>query len=383
MWKVPLFDTAFDEKEVEAAQQVIRSGWLTMGDITAKFEKLYAEFLGVKHAIAVSSGTAALHLANLSLGITNGDEVICPALTFVACANSIICAGGTPVFADITSHDDFNISPDDIEKKITERTKAIEVVHYAGFPCNMDRVRKIADKYKLSIIEDCAHAHGAEYSGRKCGTLGQVGCFSFFPNKNMTTAEGGMMTTNDDELANKIRLMRSHGMTSVTMDRHRGHAFSYDVVEQGFNYRMDEIRSSIGIVQLKKLQECNRKRGRLTQIYSERLSDIQGVSIPFRNHVGISSHHIYPVLLGSNINREKFMGYLKEKGIQTSIHYPPIHKFAYYRQRLNYADICLNITEDVAGREVTLPLYPSMNDETIQYVCDMITEYFRKGVKKQ
>ena len=381
MWKVPLFDTEFDEKEVDAARQVIQSGWLTMGEVTKNFEKLFAEFIGAKHAVAVSSGTAALHLANLSLGVASGDEVICPSLTFVASANSIIYAGGQPVFADITSHDDFNISPDDIEKKITKRTKAIEVVHYAGFPCNMDLIRKIADNHGLCIIEDCAHAPGAEYNGKKCGTIGEIGCFSFFPNKNMTTAEGGMITTNDDDLAEKIRLMRSHGMTTLTLDRHRGHAFSYDVVELGFNYRIDEIRSAIGIVQLKKLQENNNRRQELADTYMERLAGVYGIKIPFKNSCGIPSHHIFPVLLERHVNREKFMGYLKEKGIQTSVHYPPIHQFDFYRRSFDCNEGLLIVTEDVGRREVTLPLYPSMDFKAVDHVCDIVIQCMRKGVK--
>ena len=381
MWKVPLFDIAFDEKEVAAVQQVIQSGWLTMGEITENFEKLFAEFIGAKHAIAVSSGTAALHLANLSLGVTNGDEVICPSLTFVAGANSIVYAGGRPVFAEITSHDDFNISPDDIERKVTERTKAIEVVHYAGYPCNMKRIMEVADKHDLRIIEDCAHAHGAEYNGKKCGTIGNIGCFSFFSNKNMTTAEGGMITTNEDKLAEKIRLMRSHGMTTMTLDRHHGHSFSYDVVELGFNYRIDEMRSAIGIVQLRKLQKNNSKRQELVQIYRERLTDIHGIKVPFENSYGVPSHHIFPILLDKNISRQGLMEYLKDKGIQSSIHYPPIHQFDFYRHNLGFEENSLTVTEDVAKREVTLPLYPSMGDEAVHYVCDVIIQYLQKGVK--
>ena len=381
MWKVPLFDIAFDEKEVAAVQQVIQSGWLTMGQVTENFEKLFAKHIGVRHAIAVSNGTAALHLANLSLGVSNGDEVICPSLTFVAGANSIVYAGGQPVFAEITSHDDFNISPDDIERKITEKTKVIEVVHYAGYPCNMERIMGVADKHGLYIIEDCAHAPGAEYNGKRCGAIGDIGCFSFYPNKNMTTAEGGMITTNDDKLAEKIRLMRSHGMTTMTLDRHHGHASSYDVVELGFNYRIDEIRSAIGIVQLNKLQENNSKRHKLDQIYIERLADIFGIQIPFKNRYGIPSHHIFPVLLENHINREEFMGYLKAKGIQTSIHYPPIHQFDYYRRHFDCNENSLIITEDVGRRVVTLPLYPSMDNEAVHYVCDTVIQFLQKGVK--
>jgi dTDP-4-amino-4,6-dideoxygalactose transaminase len=379
MWKVPLFDISFDETELEAVQAVIRSGWLTMGEMTKSFERSFAEFIGTRHAIAVSSGTAALHLANLALGLSKEDEVICPSLSFVAGANSIVYVGARPVFADITSYDNFNISSEDIEAKITKRTKAIQVVHYAGHSCDMAQISEIAKKYGLYIVEDCAHAPGAENDDEKCGSIGDIGCFSFFSNKNITTAEGGMVTTDSDELAEKIKLIRSHGMTTLTLDRHKGHAFSYDVVDLGFNFRIDEVRSGLGIVQLKKLQDGNNMRQKLAQIYKERFADIEGVYVPFTSTNGVPSYHIYPVLLGKNVNREKLMIHLKDKGIQTSIHYPPIHKFHFYRNNLGYKEALLPLTEDVANREVTLPLYSSMGSEAIHYVCDSIKEYLEKG----
>ena len=250
MWKIPLCEMSLGQRESEAIQKVLSSGWLTMGEITHEFEQRFAELVGVKHALAVSSCTAALHLANQVLGIGPGDEVICPALTFVATANAIVYVGARPVFADIESFDNFSISAEDIEAKITDKTKAILVVHYAGYPCDMDQITDVAKRYQLRIIEDCAHAPGASYHGKPCGSIGDLGCFSFFSTKNMTTAEGGMLTTNDEQLAERLRIMRSHGMTSLTLDRHKGHAFSYDVVELGYNYRMDEIRAALGLVQL-------------------------------------------------------------------------------------------------------------------------------------
>jgi len=375
MWKVPLFDISYDEKESEAALDVIRSGWLTMSTITQEFEKQFAEFLGVKHAIAVSNGTAALHLANLAVDISAEDEVICPALTFVAGANSILYTGAIPIFSDIESKDNLCVSPKDIEKKITKRTKAIQVMHYAGFPCDMDSITEIAEKNRLYIIEDCAHAPGTIYKEKKCGTIGDIGCFSFFSNKNLSIGEGGIVTTNSDTAAEKIRSMRSHGMTSLSWDRARGHAFSYDVVKLGFNYRIDEIRSAIALVQLKKLSANNRKREKFSMLYRERLSMIEGIELTFNHAVGTSVHHIFPVLLHKNINRLEFMEYLKSKRIQTSIHYPPIHQFDYYRRMFGNRSFVLPVTDDVAKREVTLPLYPGMGENEIDYVCDMISKY--------
>jgi len=379
MWEIPLFDIGFNEKEMIAVQKVISSGWLTMGEQTELFERDFADFINVKHAIAVSNCTAALHLANLSLDIGENDEVICPSLSFVAGSNSIVYTGARPVFADITDLSDFNISPIDIEKKISARTKAIQIVHYAGNPCNMDHIMEIANKHGLYLIEDCAHAPGSEYNGRKCGTIGDIGCFSFFSNKNMTTAEGGMITTNNDDLAKKIKLMRSHGMTAMTLDRHKGRAFSYDVVELGYNYRIDEIRSAIGIVQLEKLEDDNIRRREIDQIYRERLADVCGIKVPFSMNDDSSSHHIFPVLLDKEVSRQGFMEYLKKKGIQTSIHYPPIHLFDYYRRNFGYHEGMLPITEEVAKREVTLPLYPSMTDKDAHRVSEVIVKYFEEG----
>src|SRR4030042_963034 len=245
-WKVPLSDLDLGEDEYKAVKGVLESNWLTMGEVTQRFEQEFASYLGVRHAMAVSSGTAALHLAHNALKLKEGDEVICPSLTFVATANSILYVNARPVFTDISSLNDLNISPQSIESKINEKTRAILVVHYAGFPCDMDRVMGLAKRYNLFVIEDAAHALGAEYhtkseleshnsqnitnpmSSIKMGTIGDIGCFSFFSNKNLVTGEGGMVVTNSDELAEEMRVCRSHGMTSLTWDRHKGHSYSYD-----------------------------------------------------------------------------------------------------------------------------------------------------------
>ena len=375
-WKVPLFDLHLGEEEYRSVKGVLDSKWLTMGKVTNDFESAFADYLGVRHAMTVSSGTAAMHLANYALGLEHGDEVICPSLTFVASANAILYTGATPVFADIGSLDQLTLSPNDIESRVSERVKAIVAVHYAGFPCNMDRIMEIARNYNLFVIEDVAHAVGAEYGGYKLGTIGDIGCFSFFSNKNMTTAEGGMVVTNRDDLAEKIRIARSHGMTSVTWDRYKGDDFSYDVVSPGFNYQIDELRSSLGLVQLKKLDKNNRRRRSLWTLYRQKLSSIEEIEVPFSRFSGTSSYHIFPILLSERIDRKGFMGYLREKGIQTSIHFPPIHLFSYYKA-LMAADTHLPLTEYVGRREVTLPLFPTMREEDTEYVVDSIREYVR------
>ena len=371
-WKIPLSDIDLDDDEIEAVTKVLKSKWLSMGPVTQKFEKEFADYLGVKHAFGVSSGTAALHIALKALGIEEGDEVIVPSLTFVATANSVLYCGAKPIFADITSLNNFNISPDDILEKITNKTKAITVVHYGGYPCDMDAIMEIAKAHNLKVIEDAAHAPGAEYKGKKCGTIGDVGCFSFFANKNLVTGEGGMIVTNDDALAERIRIMRSHGMTTLTWDRHKGHAHSYDVVDMGFNYRINEMASAIGLVQLRRLDGNNEKRREIVEEYKKRLEKISGISVPFKNYKEKPSYHIFPILLAEDISRNEFIDKLKEKGIQTSIHYPPIHLFTYYRKKFGFEEGMLPKTEFVGEHEVTLPLHPLMNVENVEYIINHI-----------
>jgi dTDP-4-amino-4,6-dideoxygalactose transaminase len=370
-WRIPLADIDFGPEEYAAVQAVVASKWLTMGAVTQEFEQTFASFTGAKHALGVTNATAALHMACMALGIGSGDEVIVPSLTFVATANAVRYVGATPVFADVNGYDDFNISPAEIEKHITERTRAIIVVHYAGYPCDMPRILEIANKHGLNVIEDNAHGVGAALDGRQLGTWGAIGCFSFFSNKNMTTGEGGMLTTDSDELYEKLRIFRSHGMTTLTWDRHKGHAWSYDVVELGYNYRIDEIRAALGLEQLKKLKRNNARRAELTKLYRETMQELAPeVTIPFSNHLGTSSHHILPALLPNNIERVAVMDYLKSQGIQTSIHYPPIHSFTAYRE--SSKSVQLPLTDDIAKREITLPLYPTMKNEDVLSVVQEI-----------
>jgi dTDP-4-amino-4,6-dideoxygalactose transaminase len=375
-WRVPLSDINFSEAEKKAVLSVLENGWLAMGEITEAFENEFAQTIGAKHAVAVTNGTASLHLACQAIGLGPGDEVIVPSLTFVATANAILYTGATPIFADITSEDNLTISPESIEQKITPRTKAIMVMHYGGYACDMTTICEIASRNQLSVIEDAAHAPGAEINNRPLGTWGDIASFSFFPNKNMTTAEGGMLTTDHDELAKKMRTLRSHGMTTLTWDRHQGHAWSYDVVDLGFNYRIDEIRSAIGREQLKKLSHNNQRRANLTQYYRSvlRRSDLEGVMIPFENHPGKPSCHILPLILPQGINREIFSQKMKEAGIQTSLHYPPIHLFSYYQRNQAIPKASVPLTEMIASREVTLPLYPSMEEADIDYVFSSLED---------
>lgn len=371
-WQYPLADLTFGTEEANAVQQVLASKWLTMGAVTQQFEDDFAQYTGAKHAIAVTNCTVALHLAFLAAGLKPGDEVILPSLTFVAAAAAVLYTGAIPVFADINSEEDLTISPAAIESAITSRTRAILVMHYAGFPCDMEAILQIAERYHLTVIEDAAHAAGSWLNDRHMGTLGLVGCFSFFSNKNLVTGEGGMLTTSDDNIAAKLRRLRSHGMTSLTWDRHKGHAWSYDVVDLGYNYRIDEIRAALGIEQLRKLPEGNSRRARLTQQYHSLLSrHAPQIQLPFQSHRGVSACHILPILLPAGVDRTHFMDCMKSAGIQTSIHYPPIHQFQYYREHISQMPL-LPITESVSRREVTLPLYPGLHDHDIEVIVNCI-----------
>jgi dTDP-4-amino-4,6-dideoxygalactose transaminase len=243
-------------------------------------------------------------------------------------------------------------------------------MHYGGYPVNMPAILDLAGRHGLAVIEDAAHAPGSQLDGRHLGTWGDIGCFSFFSNKNLATGEGGMLTTNDHSLAEKLRLLRSHGMTSLTWDRHKGHAFSYDVVAPGYNYRLDEIRSALGRVQLQKLPSGNKKRGELNHLYEECLSTLTPeLSLPYYKQAGTFAYHLRPVLLPPDIDRSHFMAIMKEQGIQTSIHYPPAHQFQYYRQERQDSTVNLSRTEEIAAREVTLPLYPGMMAADVESVC--------------
>ena len=368
-WRVPLADLDYGQEEEASVLNVLRSKWLTMGAITQEFETKFSQMVGAKHAIAVSNATEALHLACLSLGIGPGDEVITPSLSFVATSNAVLYTGAEVHFADIIGPDDLTIDPEDIARQVTPRTKAIIVMHYGGYPCRMTEIQAVAKQYNIPVIEDAAHAPGASLDGKALGTYGAIGCFSFFSNKNLSTGEGGMLVTDSDEVAEKLHLLRSHGMTSLTYDRHRGHAYSYDVVDLGYNYRIDEIRSALGLEQLKKLTVNNLRRKDWTERYWQSLEGA-GVGLPFRGKSGSPSFHIFPMLLPSGTDRKAFIDSLRAEGIQTSIHYPPTHSFSYYRSR--YGEISLPRTKDISEREVTLPLYPGMGAELVDIVADAV-----------
>jgi dTDP-4-amino-4,6-dideoxygalactose transaminase len=362
-----------DDELRTAVDNVITSGWWSMGPKVLEFEAAFAEFCAVRHALAVANGTAALHLALLAAGCGPGDEVVLPSLNFVAAANAIAHTGAAPVFCDILGPGDLNLDPADLDAAAGPKTKAVVVLHYGGFPCDMEAVYDIAARRGMTVIEDAAHAPGATWQGKPCGGLGLAGCFSFFSNKNLPIGEGGMIVTDDDGIAERIRLLRSHGMTTLTWERHRGHASSYDVVAQGFNYRLDELRAAMGLVQLSRLPAENASRAKIVARYREALDGVDGVTMPFPelDEGTSSSHHLAVVVLPEG-TRDDVRATLAERRIQTSVHYPPIHLFTQYREI--GAGRPLPRTEAVAERILTLPLYAHMSDEQVELVIKGVLE---------
>jgi dTDP-4-amino-4,6-dideoxygalactose transaminase len=372
-WSVPLSDIAVDDEILDAATGALASGWWSTGPRVAEFERAFARFLGAEHAVAVASGTAALHLAAAACGCGPGDEVVMPALNFVAAASVVRHLGATPVFCDIAGEHDPNLDPADLEAAVGPRTKAIVALHYGGAPCDMDAVRDVAERHRLVVIEDAAHAPGAAYRGRACGTLGAAGCFSFFSNKNLPIGEGGMVVTDDASLADRVRLLRSHGMTALSWDHERGHAAGYDVLASAFNYRLDEPRAAIGLVQLSRLRAGNAARARLAVRYRERLDHVAGLTVPraARPPEATSAEHLAVVVLPRGSARAAIRGALAARGIQTSVHYPPIHRFSAYRE---LATRPLPRTDDVGERLLTLPLFPHMTEAQVDEVADALVE---------
>lgn len=371
MFKIPLFDINFDDNEKNAVNKTLDSKWISTGPKCNEFEKLFSEKLKTNYSLTTSSCTASLHMALVALGVNDGDEVLVPSLTFSATANVIKYVGAKPVFCDIKSLEDLTIDPNEIEKKITEKSKAIIVMHYAGFSSDMDSIVSLAKKHKLFIIEDAAHAPMSEYNGKKLGTIGDIGTFSFFSNKNIAIGEGGMVVTSNKELYEKLKLMRSHGMTTLSYERFKGHANRYDIQSLGYNYRMDDIRASIGIVQFNKLENDLAVRSELRKYYIKKLTKQAKIIIPFKDDKRYVSNYIFPIILNNNkLQRDIIRDKLSERGIQTSLHYPSVHRFSIYQN--DYIE--LPNTDFVSNNGITLPMYSNLSFENIDYITDSLNE---------
>jgi dTDP-4-amino-4,6-dideoxygalactose transaminase len=372
-WRVPLADVEIGEEEIATVSDTYRSGWLSMGPRTEELESAFAEYTGAGHAIAVTNGTAALHLICMAAGLGPGDEVVVPSLTFVATVNAIRYVGATPVFADVAALDRPWLSAEAAEAAIGERTRAIMNMTYGGHPSESAQLAELAAERGLALLEDAAHGLGGSLDGKQLGTFGRAGAFSFFSNKNLPVGEGGMVVTDDEEVASQVRLLRSHGMTSLTWDRHRGHASGYDVVALGFNYRIDEPRAALATARLARLDRDNELRAAAAAQYRDRFDGVDGVTVTGREAGGErSAHHLFAVVLGDGVDRDGVRERMAAEGIQTSLHYPPVHRFTDFE-----VDADLPVTEDYARRAVTLPLFPAITEEQIGLVVEALTGALR------
>ena len=369
--KVPFFIPWITNKDKQNVLKSLNQRWLTNGSFLQKFELNFQKYISSTYSIGVGSGAQALHLAVRGLGIGPGDEVIVPSFTFVATANAVTSCGAKPIFADVDL-DTFNISIDSIKKLITKKTKAIIPVHYAGQSCDMDKINSISKKKNLKIIEDCAHALGSTFKNNKCGNLGNVGCFSFYPTKIITTGEGGMVTCNNPKLFKKIKILKSQAMNISSNEREKLATWKYDVTDLGYNYRLDEIRSSLGFSQLFRVDQINKMRIKLASIYTNSLSKIKGIEIPMikdnRNHI----FHLYSIKITDEypLTRDELYQKLTQKGIGTSVQYTPIHLMSYYKEKNK--NKFLKNSEKLMNQVLCLPIFPKMTLKEIQYVIKNI-----------
>lgn len=365
---IPYGRQSINEEDIQAVEEVLRSDFLTTGPKIEEFEQRVCDYTGAKYAVAIANGTAALHAACFAAGIGQGDEVITTPITFAASSNCVLYCGGTPVFADIRP-DTYNIDPEDIERKITGRTKAIIAVHYTGQPCDMDAIYEIAKKHHLLVIEDAAHALGADYKGKRIGSLSDMTTFSFHPVKHITTGEGGMILTNDKHLYDRLKLFRSHGITRDTdlMTKNEG-AWYYQQLELGYNYRITDIQCALGISQLKRLDSFVKRRRELVKRYQAAFADTEDVICPMQQEGCNSSWHLYVIQVK---NRKEKFDQLRSAGIGVNVHYIPVYKHPYYQEH-GYQNVCCPNAEKLYEHIISLPLYADLTDEQQDYVIEQV-----------
>ncbi len=363
-----------DDTDIETVSNILRGDWLTTGPTVEKFESSFAAWNNVEYAIAVSSGTAALHAASFAAGFTSGDEVITSPLTFAATANCILYQGASPVFADVDPNT-LCISPKEIEKKITSKTKGIIVMHYAGQPCEMDQVMSLAEEYKLVVIEDACHAMGSTYKGKQAGTIGHLACYSFHPVKHITTGEGGMVVTSNDEWAKRIRGFRNHGMSTNSRQRNKAGEWVSDMSDLGYNYRLSDFQSALGFRQLSKVNDSIKRRREIAQSYDKSFKKsniLEPITVMPENN---PSWHIYPILLNLNtlsVGRKEIYKDMRAENIGVNVHYRPVHMHSYYKHRFGYLPGDFPNAENAYDRLLTLPIFPQMTDQDVQDVIKAI-----------
>ncbi|MCY6483576.1 DegT/DnrJ/EryC1/StrS aminotransferase family protein [Clostridium aestuarii] len=374
-----------EEDEINEMVDTLKSGWISKGPKTIEFEKQFAEYVGVKHAIGTNSATAALHLALIAAGVGEGDEVITTPMTFASSANTIIHVGATPVFVDIDP-DTYCIDANKIEEKITDKTKAIVPVHYSGHACDMDKIMEIAQKHNLFVSEDAAHAVYTQYKGKMIGGgIGDTASFSFYATKNLATGEGGMLTTNSDEIAEKVRVMSLHGMSKAAWNRYgKGGSWRYDIEFPGFKYNMTDMQAALGIHQLKKLDRMQESRSEIASMYNEAFGDMPEIIIPKIAEYTRPSWHLYVIQVNDellSIDRDKFIEELGEENIGTSVHFIPVHLHPYYKRTFGYKEGDLPVCEKMFNRIISIPLYPKMTKQDVEdviYAVKRIVEKYRK-----
>jgi len=372
--QIPFFVPWITDEDEKAVVEALNSRWLTGGPKAVEFEKMFANYIGINNAISVNSCTSALHLAMRAIDIGPGDEVIVPVLTFAAVANAPIFCGAKPVLADVDEKT-YNILPEDIMNKITDKTKAVIVVHHAGQPCDMKEIAEIAEDNRLHIIEDCAHSLGASYVGRKTGSIGTTGCFSFYPTKNITTLEGGMVTTNDSDIARKMILLREHAITKKAIEREKEMGWYYDVIDLGYNYRLNEIQAALGTSQLRRIKEINKKRIEAANRYTARLSKIEGIIPPYAAPNRVHVYHLYVIKVIEEefgLSRDELFVKLSKQGIGLSVHYTPLHLLSFYKKTLGHNLGDFPNAERAYKQVLSLPLFPTMTQEQIDYVAERI-----------
>lgn len=382
--EIPFHKSYITEDEVSEVLDSLRSGWITMGPKTIKFEKQFGEYIGSTNAVSMNSCTAGLHLALKAIGLKEGDEVIVPAITFTATAEVVTYFNAVPILADVDP-ETYNLDVNNVIEKITKKTKAIIPVHFAGQPCDMDEILEVAKKYNLFVIEDAAHAVPAFYKNRKVGTIGDITCFSFYATKTLSTGEGGMAATENNEWADRMRVLRLHGISKDAWKRYTGEAsWYYEVLEAGFKYNMTDIQAALGIAQLKKVDWMWQRRKEIAEKYTEAFRSIHEVTTP---HVKIdreTAWHLYVLKLNLEmlrISRDQVIEELKSKGIVTSVHFIPLYEHPYYRNTFNYSGNDFPSSASVSKRILSLPIYPGMTDEDVEYVIASVEDTVRKYKK--
>jgi len=374
---IPFHRASLGEEEVRAVTEVIRSGWLTMGPQTARFEHEFGEYVGARHAVAVCSGTAALHLALIAAGVRAGDEVIVPTTTFTATAEAVGYTGARPVLADIDPIT-MNLGPEDFARRITSKTRAVIPVHLGGQPCDMDSIRAIAFRHNLRVIEDAAHAFPSVYKSRRIGALSEFTCFSFYATKTLATGEGGMITTREGIAAERMRVMRLHGIGRDAWKRQQtGESPDYDVKEAGFKYNFTDLQAAIGIVQLAKSDAMSDARRKIGERYSRAFESDAALEIPRESPDSRNSWHLYILRLKLDelaIDRNNFMQRLREKGIGCSVHFKPLHLHTYYQRQFGYRRGDFPCAEHEYQRCISLPIYPDLTDDQVERVTSAVLE---------